>query len=497
MKNWKTILVFIVIAIVTIGPIANYAEKTRPPIKEGQPVPSANKAWTIMYFGNMDNDLEAYMMADIAEMKSGFIDNSNMNLIVLADRIKGYSNDKKILGANFTDTRLFTIQSGRATRIGGMDADGNCSIDITTTSTYEANMGDAKTLKQFIAYCKLNYPADRYWLIIGDHGVSMNSVSRDDTSNDSIYIAEMSDVLTASENVDLLSFDACYMSNIEVGYQFRPNNQNRFSAPYLVGSPSVEWSDGWNYTAIFKRLNPALAQTVNTNETDTTTGGYEKYYDPAFISIQELGALLVEEQRDYTTTSYYKDNALTLLDLSKMELVKQTVDNVFVALSGLNNGKAVFDRARDGNDPNTSADDVIYYSGSYNYDLYDLMQHIQDQNAIGASLTTAAMSAIDCAVVYSFGQIDLENWGFQPGKSGVSMFVYYKTDESSWAANKWYNAIDTQAAFGIAYGKLLWCIDTMVPGVPCSMSGVVENYFEALDKWYDSINQVDDNGYTW
>ncbi len=48
-----------------------------------------------------------------------------------------------MLGSNFEDTRLYKIGENSAERISGKSE----FPEITTTSNYEANMGDANTLK--------------------------------------------------------------------------------------------------------------------------------------------------------------------------------------------------------------------------------------------------------------------------------------------------------------------------------------------------------------
>src|SRR3712207_8746180 len=42
--------------------------------------------------------------------------------------------------------------------------------EIKVNGTYEANMGDPETLKKFIEFGKNNYKADKYVLIMSNHG---------------------------------------------------------------------------------------------------------------------------------------------------------------------------------------------------------------------------------------------------------------------------------------------------------------------------------------
>ena len=138
------------------------------------------RCWTIMYYGDADCNLEAAIMNDIAEMKSGYVNDQGLDLVTLVDRhpystlANGYSADSTTLGANFADTRLFRITNGKAERIGGSSQ----MPSITTTSSYEVNMGDAETLKSFIEFCKANYPAKNYALILSNHGGGAKSAGK-------------------------------------------------------------------------------------------------------------------------------------------------------------------------------------------------------------------------------------------------------------------------------------------------------------------------------
>ena len=136
------------------------------------PAPAEKVSWTVMYYGDADCNLESAILMDIAEMKNGFIDGQGINLIVLIDRspysssTDGYSSNSSIFGENFDDTRMYRITQGKATRIAG----GTYFPEITTSSVYEANVGDGATLNKFVESCKQLYPADHYALILSNHG---------------------------------------------------------------------------------------------------------------------------------------------------------------------------------------------------------------------------------------------------------------------------------------------------------------------------------------
>ncbi len=131
---------------------------------DSMPDSTKGNDWTIMVYADGDNDLENYLLLDIVEMKAGFVNNQGINLIVLVDRKDGVFCDG--FSEKFTDTRLYQISHNKAKRISGSAQ----FPEITTTSNYEANMGDANTLKKFIQFCKANYAANHYALILWNHG---------------------------------------------------------------------------------------------------------------------------------------------------------------------------------------------------------------------------------------------------------------------------------------------------------------------------------------
>ncbi len=486
--------------------------------------PAKETDWTVMYYGDADCNLESAIIADIAEMKNGFVDGQGINLILLVDRIKGYSVDSSVLGVNFTDTRLFRITNNTAWRI-----DGSAQFpEITGSSTYEANMGDGATLKKFIQFCKANYPASRYSLILSNHGggamkknvipVSASyrevpdvadlqiraNICQDDTSNyDILYTAEISDILTSAESVDLFALDACLMSSAEFAYQFRNDSSNSgFRAGFMVASAPNELIGGFDYEAIFQRLQN---KSGDNGTSDGTLGGNELYYDPSTLTAQQLGAVIVEEQRD--SMSNDPSQSLTCIDLSKIKAVKEAVDVLSVKLSSVTDAKTDLEALR-GMPGDLSGNIMLHYFDETYYDtelqaytewiyspyfdIYNLSAAVNQSSGFSSDIQNAAAilrDAVGELVLYSFANSDFS--GFVANKSGVHIFFpagdyqytssKYETLVDSWFLQDWYNALDVSGKYtGAPLGKLSWCADGATAG-----NTVVENWFELLDSWYD------------
>ncbi len=479
---------------------------------------TAPRYWTIMVYLDADNDLENLAMEDVDEMLEGYNDLQGLDLIVLIDRIDDYSDNENTLGQDFSDTRLYRITKDLFTRLDG----GTKFPEITKSSNHEANMGDAGTLKKFIDYCKSYYPADNYGLILWNHGdgvlgrypnkkSTINNLPRAicvDNSNgdDVLFMGEITDEFTSTEHIDLLGFDACFMGSVEVAYQFRPGNGS-LEADIMVASSPEEWGYGWKYNSILERIKAGNGN--NGEQVEIAGSGTELYYDPdpnasQSLTALTLGEIIVEEQYDSIERLNIEDQSLSCYDLSYIEDVKNAIDALAVSLSA--------------NDEKDDLETVRGYLGSANlatyyfrtnreidwlnfpfFDLYNLCKRIKNEES-GTSfhsditenngLAENAMTAVDDLVVYSFAGSDFPN--IENGKTGIHI-VFPDGDRqyngsNHWEYQWWYNAIDTNLEYetGHLYGKLSWCIENATQG-----NGVVENWFELLDSWFDENNDSD------
>ena len=127
----------------------------------------------------------------------------------------------------------------------------------------DTEMSRPEPLADFISWTHENYPADRYMLVLWDHGGGLSSgygqdminVRRDNTYG-TMLVSEFVDVLkTADVKFDLIGFDACLMQDIEICSALEPY------ADYYLASEEVESGFGWYYTCGFGQLaqNPGMS----------------------------------------------------------------------------------------------------------------------------------------------------------------------------------------------------------------------------------------------
>ena len=457
----KYIIAVFVISFFSCSDLINDAVKT----DLYRPYPS--KSWTVMAYLNGDNSLEANLKSDISEMTRGVSDNSGIYLIVMFD------------GYDYGDTVLYDIRQGQAVRIKGR----NEFPDIDENSAYEADMGDAGTLKQFIRFCKKNYPAENYALFMGSHGNGVRGQGDEeaaralgpDKSDSWLYNAEITDVLTADESVNLFAIDACYMGTCEVAYQYRPGNGS-FQTDVFVSSAASELSSGWDYESIFSRIRKSSS---NTSEDDSTRGGNEQVFSASSLTPLEFGSILVEEMHDSAENYGNTKQTLVCCDLTKIADLKAKVDELAVVLDS-ENEKTDTESIRDSQ--------TLYYfdkSSDYaklNYPHYDIVElcekiSLSEDPVFSTSIKAIASGIISSAadvIKYSYGGSSYT--GFQKNTNGLAVFFPY---DGNWSDQVWYHPYD-MSSFTYCYGKISWCKDG------ATENNGIENWFELLDSWYDS-----------
>lgn len=173
------------------------------------------------------------------------------------------------------------------------------------------NMGDAQTLADFIASGFERYPADRYGLILWDHGGGASGgVCYDELTRDALYMPEIYGALASGcgdgQGFEFIGFDACLMASYEVACHIAPFTR------YMVASEELEPGTGWSYDGWL----PALAQNPG-------------------ISMEKLGPMIADSFIRATLENNGTDYAtMSVMDLSKLEPLKAAVEAMGQTLNG-------------------------------------------------------------------------------------------------------------------------------------------------------------------
>ena len=160
---------------------------------------------------------------------------------------------KEMLAADLGEQVNLVIQTG-----GAMDwemeevREGTCQrFEVVDHELKEVediglqSMAKIQTLASFLTWGAEAYPADRYELIFWDHGGGVTGGFGYDEyfEDDWLTLSDIGDALKLSGvEFDMVGFDACLMSTIEVAYMLKPY------AEYLVASEEYIPAEGWYYT---------------------------------------------------------------------------------------------------------------------------------------------------------------------------------------------------------------------------------------------------------
>lgn len=202
------------------------------PTPEAQaPAPYPKAKWTVLNYCAADNNLYAYIYDDAASMeKTG--SNNSVQLVNQLDHRGG--------GAY-----RFRVEKDLQT---GAEADRRIDSPVLQ-SLGPVNMSDPKTLSDFITWGIKSFPAERYMLVIADHGKGWEGMIEDESHKGWMTVPQLKQALDTAQQatgqkLDVLGFDACQMAAVEVASEIKDN------AKFMVASQALEGREGWPYSHI-------------------------------------------------------------------------------------------------------------------------------------------------------------------------------------------------------------------------------------------------------
>jgi hypothetical protein len=221
--------------------------------------------WTVMVYINGD-DLNKFIATNVRQMERIAADApSNVKIVVL------YS--QPTLLHDRQEYPVFPTGNGEQEWTGRVTTGyaalqappprTDPSLIYTTFQLSRSNLGETRTLENFIVEAETQYPAQKYALILGDHGGGVRGLNYDAnfraSAPDNWYltpqklVTALSTVDQAGYKVNLLAFDECMMAMTEVEYAVRNLVQ------YVVASEELIDGPGFNYETALRPLtnNPA------------------------------------------------------------------------------------------------------------------------------------------------------------------------------------------------------------------------------------------------
>jgi len=225
----------------------------------------------------------------------------------------------------------------------------------------ETDSGDPNVLLDYVKWAKAEYPADRYALVLWNHGggwepSAMDEIAQevkargysdregtersastlrraffrptlvtilsqgspqeraicsDDGSGHSLDTVELGKVLdkvvgVLGKPLDLLGMDACLMSNLEVAYQAQPY------VSYVVASEESEPNEGWPYEMVLPKL----------------------VADPGLPAADLACHVVQAYTQSYRDMQYSGDVTQAALDLAQMGALNTALDHLADVLHG-------------------------------------------------------------------------------------------------------------------------------------------------------------------
>lgn len=353
------------------------------------PPTSPDQVWLVMLYVDADDELlegDFYLDLNEAELVGS---SDQVHIVAQVDRFEGgFAGD----GDWTTAKRFYLTQD--------TDIDAVASEELMDLG--EVNMADPNTLADFVAWAVETYPADKYVLILSDHGSGWPGGWYDQTApGDWITPLELEAALayvqdnTSLDQFELVGFDACLMSSLEIYTAIAAYTR------YSVASEEVEPSLGWAYAGFLSDLvdNPGMSGA------DLAESIVHHYIEGDVVA--QVAAPEYIENRKVNST-------LSAVDLATIPDLLAALDKVAIAASEIDQGTVALAR---------------YYSQSYYnifgkgvpasfLDLGHLAQMLATEGG-SAEITRASrqlLAILDQAVI-------AEKHGPQrPGSTGITLY---------------------------------------------------------------------------
>lgn len=241
--------------------------------------PTGKAKWTIMVYMAADNNLAISGIQDLEEMEAAGVD-PNVHVVVQAEfsptALAQHSCDASCFHRPNFNTFRYAVTGG-ASVVGP---------DGAATDIGNRDMTDPAQLHEFIQFAKQNYPADRYILVLWNHGGGYTGLLTDETSSGGVTMSlgDLPGALAGVGPIDIINFDMCLMGAYETLVKIKALTS------FAVFSEQVEPGEGNPYTAIIDAIqaNPdattrAVANTFvesynasyNGNRASTTLSAYD------------------------------------------------------------------------------------------------------------------------------------------------------------------------------------------------------------------------------
>lgn len=265
------------------------------------------------------------------------------------------------------------FQNGRAERFLISDIPKKLQ-DVSTDAT------DKQTLSDFIKWGTEYAPAQRYVLVMWDHGFGINGGFGSDELNrgKTMSVSDLCGAIGESNtHFDIIAFDACLMGGIETAYGLKNY------ADYLIASQETTPSCGFYYT-------PWLEALTSSPDIDT----------------KKLGRIIMDSFTSRGRIEANMATTMSMIRLDKVDVFVKELTDYFLSIR--KGGKSISSYAAPLGQ--MGADSGIY-------DEYDLKQVIEKCKGVNKSRVLAYINALS----------EVRIAGGMNEYGGISVYVPFKT----------------------------------------------------------------------
>ncbi|MDD4004188.1 MAG: clostripain-related cysteine peptidase [Elusimicrobiaceae bacterium] len=210
------------------------------------------KDWTVMVYMNGKSNVEPFALADMNKLEAAG-SSDRVNVVVEMGRMRGQDNDTDADGDWIGVRRYYVARDNDPEKI----------TSPVLMDLGRSDMGNWKNVAAFVKWTKANYPAEKYILVLWDHGWGWidppaswrengsggRSISHDFENQSYIKTTELKPLFETIGHLDVYASMACFMQMMEVAYEFKS------SPDVIVGSEEVIQLASFDFEAIIAALS--------------------------------------------------------------------------------------------------------------------------------------------------------------------------------------------------------------------------------------------------
>ncbi len=311
----------------------------------------------------------------------------------------------------------------------------------------DLNTGSTDTLANFIKYCRRNYKARHYALILWDHGAGTlyGFGSDENHKKDQLDLVEFRKALEkGGTRFDFIGFDACVMATMENALVVSDYT------PYLIAAEESEPGIGWYYTKWLRAVcnNPDMPTLrIGKNIANSTVTQILRYNANAVTNISVIdtrkvkstllpelnklaaagiNALNAEKFHEIATARIDSEIYTTGYDLTDMHLLCECLQDCSYMESGAGKVDAAVKKCVAYNRKSMGRLDLCGISFAFPFDNIDRLDHLADIYKISGCSSKCTDFLSRFANIMAGGQIYSRN----RTSSDFKKFKWYDSDKA-------------------------------------------------------------------